>query len=128
MIDRLTDDIILGAIDKGLASLGESPKEALWSSLEKDFNFDRNKVPENVEAFTRVLQSFFGLGYNFLENIFIGYLSEVTGEDLSGQSSFVECVALLRSKAGEESSNNVTIDDESFVRLTGSLVENRPRK
>jgi hypothetical protein len=122
MTSGIIDDVILTAIDKGLASLGESPKQAIWFCLEKDFNFDRNKVPENVEAFAKVLQSFFGLGYNFLESIFIENLSEATGEDLSSQLSFVECVTRLRMKASEKPLENVTIDGESFV-LSGSLVE-----
>lgn len=120
MTSGITDEIILAVIDKGLASLGESPKQALWFCLEKDFNFDRNKVPENLEAFQQVLQRFFGLGYNFLETLFIRYLSEATGEDLSSQSSFVECVTRLCMKASEKSIKNVTIDEpfmtsEAFV-------------
>lgn len=122
MTNGITDEIVLAVIDKGLASLGESPKQAIWFCLEKDFNFNRNKVPEDLEAFKNVLQKFFGLGYNFLENIFIKNLSEATGEDLSSQSSFVECVSRLRLKASERSSENVTIDGEFFW-LSGSLVE-----
>jgi hypothetical protein len=120
MTSGITDEIILAVIDKGLASLGESPKQALWFCLEKDSNFDRNKVPENLEAFQQALQRFFGLGSNFLETLFIRYLSEATGEDLSSQSSFVECVTRLRMKASEKSIKNVTIDEpfmtsEAFV-------------
>jgi hypothetical protein len=99
MLDGLSDEIVFNVIDKGLSSLGESPKKALWYCLEKDFHFDRRKVPENLEAFQQVLRQFFGVGYGFLDVLFRKYLSEYSGEDCSGYSSFAECVASLR-KAG----------------------------
>lgn len=95
----ITDEIILDIVDKGLAALGESPKQAMWYHLEKDFKFERQKVPENLEAFEGVLQKFFGLGYSFLESLFRQQLREATGEDLKGYKTFVDCVRGLRAKA-----------------------------
>ena len=51
---QITDKIILEAIDKGLSLLGENPKQALWYCLEKDFKFDRQKVPENLKLLKKV--------------------------------------------------------------------------
>ena len=121
MTSGITDEILLATIDRGLASLGEGPKQALWSCLEKDLNFDRNKAIENLEAFQLVLQRFFGLGYNLLETLFIRYLGEATGEDLSSQLSFVECVTHLRMKANEKSTRNVTVDERQM--LSKAFVE-----
>jgi hypothetical protein len=95
----LTDELILEAIDKGLSLLGDSPKQALWFCLEKDFNFDRCKVPENLEAFEETLNGIFGLGYRFLLAHFVQNLHEATGENLQSYKTFAECVHGVREKA-----------------------------
>ena len=98
MSQLLTDKMILDTIDKGLNLLGENPKQALWFCLEKDFKFDRNKVPENLEAFEETLKGFFGLGYTFLEALFRQQLQKATGEDLQVYKTFSDCVQGLRKK------------------------------
>ena len=97
MSQHITDEMILTAIDRGFSALGDSPKQAIWYCLENDFKFDRNKVPENLEAFEETLKRFFGLGYSFLETLLLHYLCEVTGEKSNGQS-FSEYVSYLREK------------------------------
>jgi hypothetical protein len=92
------DEIILGVIDRGFGALGENPKHALWYCLERDFNLSRQKVPENIKAFEKALQSFFGLGYNILDSLFLNYLCEAAGENLKEYQSFAEAVNHLRSK------------------------------
>jgi hypothetical protein len=98
MSQPVTNEIILDAIDKGLSSLGDCPKQAIWYRLEKDFKLDRNKVPENLDAFEETLESFFGLGYRFLESLFRQYLKEATGEDLQCYRTFADCISGLRKK------------------------------
>ena len=99
MSTNFSDQMVNDIIEKGLNSLGESPKNALWFCLEKDFGFNRQKVPETLEAFQQTLQKFFGLGYSFLDALFRNYLSEATGEDLGNYSSFADCINFLRKKA-----------------------------
>jgi|SRR3990170_3849964 len=111
MPNQIDDELILGVIEKGLSALGENPKNALWFCLKKDFNLDPQNVPENIEAFEQTLQRFFGLGYNFLQTLFLKYLSEATGEDLLSSPSFAECVIRLRAKASADSTQNVTVGD-----------------
>ena len=117
---NVDDETILAVIDKSLASLGENPHKALWVCLEKNFNVDRTKVPENLETFQRILQRFFGQGYTFLETLFIRNLSEVTGEKLDNQSTFVDCVTRLRGNINEEPVENVVVETsrvtENFLR------------
>jgi hypothetical protein len=99
MPQLVNDEIILDTIDKGLNLLGENPKQALWYCLEKDFQFDRHKVPENLESFEETLKGFFGLGYNFLEAHFRQQLQKATAEDLQGYKTFADCIHGLRKKA-----------------------------
>jgi hypothetical protein len=100
---------LLAVIDKGLASLGENPQKTIWFCLEKDFNIGRNKVPDNLHNFEHILQRFFGSGYDFLETLFIKYLSEATGEKLDRKTSFVDCVTRLRGSVNEELAENVIV-------------------
>jgi len=102
MSKLITDEIILDAINKGLSALGETPQKALWYCLEKDFKFDRNKIPEDFEAFEafeKTLKGFFGLGYTFLESLFRQELQKATGEDLKDYKTFADCIQGLRKKA-----------------------------
>ena len=99
MTSVVTDEMILDVIEKGLSALGESPKQAIWYCLEKDFKFERHKVPENLDSFEETLRKFFGLGYSFLESLFRKHLEEATGEDLQGYNTFSDCIRGLRDSA-----------------------------
>lgn len=125
MPSYITDELILDVIEKGLSALGENPKAAIWSCLEKDFNLDKQKVPRNIEAFQQAMQRFFGLGYNFLEALFLKYLSEATGENQPSNSSFAECILSLRMKASADSMKNVTVDlsRSTSSQLSGGVIE-----
>ena len=95
MSDRYYGALILDVIDKGLDALGESPKDAIWVFLEKDFNLNRNELPGNVREFQEVLQKIFGMGYNFLDTLFCHYLEKATGKKFQKNQSFCECVECL---------------------------------
>ena len=103
MPNQINDELILSVI-------GERPKQALWFCLENDLNFDRKKIPENLEAFEQALQNFFGLGFNFLEMLFIRYLGDALGENLSEYKNFAECVKSVRARA--ENGTNDSNSDE----------------
>jgi hypothetical protein len=98
----INDELILTGIDHGLEGIGNSPKQALWYCLERDHNLSRQRIPENLEVFEKVMKNFFGLGYGFLDSLFRIYLSEATGENLKGYQSFSECVSYLRSMTNLE--------------------------
>jgi len=52
-----------------------------------------------IKAFEEALQKLFGLGYIFLESLFLKHLHNATGEDLQGCKTFADCVRSLRMKA-----------------------------
>ncbi len=99
MIQHLTDEIVLGAIDRGLGTFGESPKQAIWYRLENDFHLERDAVPEKIDAFEDVLKKIFGLGYPFLEALFRQHLEEATGQNFQSCLTFSDCVNSLRVSA-----------------------------
>jgi hypothetical protein len=84
--------IVLAVIEKGLDSLGDSPKQAIWTFLENEYNLDKNELPQNIRAFQEALQKIFGLGYSFLDALFCHYFAQATGKQFSENQSFVECV------------------------------------
>jgi hypothetical protein len=87
--------LILQVIEKGLDSLGTTPKQAIWIFLEKDFNVKRDELPGNLKDFREGLQKIFGLGYKFLDTLFCHYLQEATGKKFQKNLTFVECVESL---------------------------------
>jgi hypothetical protein len=94
----INNGLILSIIEKGLDSLGDNSKKAIWCCLENDYGFSRTSIPENLETFQSVLEKIFGLGYSFLDALFRKYLQDATGENLQGYESFVESVQALRFK------------------------------
>ena len=120
MTITVNDDIIINVIEKGLSSLGESTKETIWHHLEKDFNYEKHKVPEKIEAFQQTLSEIFGTGYIFLDSLLREYLSEDTGADLSNFKSFAESVEKLRGKEPTEPTE-IESPEEPFLSIDKQL-------
>ena len=98
MKKHIYDEIVLKVIEKGLNALGESPKQAIWFYLEREYNLDRKKVADNLTTFEEGLQKIFGMGYSFLSTLFRQYLEEATGKNFNDCASFAECVNNLYTK------------------------------
>ena len=90
------DEVILVAIDNSFSKLGESAKQAIWYTLEKNFGISRNDLVGNIDRFEQILGQFFGLGYEHLRVMMIHSLSEVTGEYLSESASLACTVQTLK--------------------------------
>jgi hypothetical protein len=73
------EKLLLEAVDEGLASIGESPKQAIYFHLEKDFNIQKQEIPYKIEAFVLAVEKIFGIGANFLESLMLKRLYEKTG-------------------------------------------------
>jgi len=71
--------LLLEAVDEGLASLGESSKQAIYFHLEKRFNVQKQEIPCRIEAFIGAIEKIFGLGANFLESLILKGLCEKAG-------------------------------------------------
>jgi hypothetical protein len=93
-----SDQLICEVIEKGLDSLGESPKQSVWYCLEDKFKVYRDELPGNIVEFQEALQKIFGIGYSFLETLFRKYLEEATEQDFHDCKSFAECVNSLKLK------------------------------
>jgi hypothetical protein len=100
LASREFETFLLEAVDWGLASLGESPKQATYFHLEKSFGVRREEIPCKVAAFAGAVEEIFGQGAEFLEGLILKRLCENVGTpfdwDLTNYSEFGRCVARAR--------------------------------
>jgi len=94
------DKLLLEAVDEGLASIGESPKQAIYFHLRQSFNIKKQEIPQNIEAFILAVEKIFGIGATFLEALILKALYEKTGikgkEDSFKGLTFAETVAAVK--------------------------------
>jgi hypothetical protein len=76
--------VLLAAIDQGLSSLGESPKEAIFFHLESSFQLKKEDIPLNLTEFKQALERIFGPGAPYLEKLILKSLYERLGLDPQG--------------------------------------------
>ena len=89
---KVHDDntIVLKVIQRGLDTLGETSKKAIWIYLEEEFEINSEDLPRNIRALTEGLEKIFGVGYKFLDALFCKFLEEETGEKFSQNKKFCE--------------------------------------
>lgn len=77
---RNFEDLLCKALDEGLSSLGESPKQAIFFNMEKVFDIKKQEIPSTIEAFDCALQKIFEPEANFLESLIMKFLFEEVGQ------------------------------------------------
>ena len=71
--------ILLEAVEEGLSSLGDSPKQAIFFHLEISFEISRDNIPANMTEFSKALEKIFGPGALYLEKLIVKRLYEKLG-------------------------------------------------
>ena len=61
------EKLLLEAVDEGLSSLGDSPKQAVYFYLEKTFKIKKMDIPDKIDEFTNAIEKIFGHGAKHLE-------------------------------------------------------------
>ena len=94
------EKLLLEAVDEGLASLGESSRQAIYFHLETGFNIKKQEIPQCIEGFVLAVEKLFGIGANFLETLILKALYEKTGLKDNEESfkglTFAETVAAVK--------------------------------
>lgn len=72
---------LLEAIEDGISSLGDSPKQAIFFHLENSFQIGKENIPANVNEFAKALEKIFGPGATYLEKLIARRLYEKLGLD-----------------------------------------------
>lgn len=67
-------EILLEAVEKGLSSLGDSPKQAMMFHLESSFGLSKKKIPTNLKEFADALEKIFGPGASHVEKLIVEHL------------------------------------------------------
>lgn len=91
--------LLLEAVDEALASIGESPKQAIYFHLENHFDIQKQEIPGKIEAFAFGIEKIFGLGANFLESLILKRLYEktrLTDKDSFKGLTFIEAVSAVK--------------------------------
>jgi len=108
------DKLLLGAVDEGLSTLGESSKQAIYFHLDKNFNIKREEIPERPEAFVQAIENIFGLGASCLEVLIMQRLYEKIGGVFEWQESkgfsFTEYVAAVKQSLQEKNKTKTTTE------------------
>jgi hypothetical protein len=71
--------VLLAAIEEGLSSLGDSPREAIFYHLEASFQLKKEDIPLNITDFKTALERIFGPGAPYIEKIITRSLYEKLG-------------------------------------------------
>jgi len=94
------DKLLLEAVDEGLASVGESSKQAIYFHLEKRFNVKKQEIPFKIEAFGDGIEKIFGLGADFLKILIMKQIHKKAGQGFKWPKSkdltFTEYVAAAK--------------------------------
>jgi len=108
------EKFLIEAVDEGLASLGDSSKEAIYFYLDKSFNIRKEQIPGKIEAFTAAIENIFGIGANFLEIAIMKQLYAKVGGALvwneTARLAFAEYVAATR-RAFQGKKGTQTVED-----------------
>ncbi|MEM3577559.1 MAG: hypothetical protein QXX51_03780 [Candidatus Bathyarchaeia archaeon] len=66
----------LEAVEEGLLTLGNSPKQAILFHLENTFKINFEEIPQNLTEFQKALEKIFGPGATYIEKLILKRLYE----------------------------------------------------
>jgi len=61
----------LEAVEEGLSTLGDTPKQAILFHLENTFKIKREEIPKKLTEFQKALEKIFGSGASYLEKLIL---------------------------------------------------------
>lgn len=89
---------ILDAIEEGLATLGESPKQAILFHLENTFKLRREEIPKNLTEFRKALEKIFGPGAPYVEKLILEKLYSKLNLELENGLDLLNGVEFLKNR------------------------------
>lgn len=79
--NRGFEKLLLEAVDEGLSSLGDSPKQMIYFYLEKTFKIKKIDIPSRIDEFADAIEKIFGHGAKHLEIQIMKRLYEKVGHN-----------------------------------------------
>ncbi|MEM1566770.1 MAG: hypothetical protein QW510_06815 [Candidatus Bathyarchaeia archaeon] len=89
---------ILDAIEEGLSTLGDSPKQAILFHLENTFKLRREEIPENLTEFRKALEKIFGPGTPYVEKLILKKLYSKLNLEPENGLDLLNSVEFLKSR------------------------------
>jgi len=90
----------LEAVEEGLSTLGDSPKQAILFHIENTFKIKREEIPKNLTEFQKALEKIFGPRAPYLERLILKRLYNkfhLEFEELDNQQpNLANCVENLK--------------------------------
>ncbi len=74
--------LLLDAVEEGLSTLGETPKQAIYFHLQESFNIMKQDIPDKIDEFAFAIEKIFGEGAKLLEIQIMRSLHEKTRDPL----------------------------------------------
>jgi hypothetical protein len=65
------EDKILGCVDRGMASLGESARQAILWHIERNSRVKRKEIPTKPQEFIKALKEMLGPGASLVERLIV---------------------------------------------------------
>jgi len=99
----------LEAVEEGLSSLGDSPKQAILFHLENTFKIKREDIPSNPTEFQKALEKIFGPGATYLEKLILKKLHDklnLEAENFETSLDFLNSLEKLKKHLFQEMHNN----------------------
>lgn len=91
----------LEAVEEGLSTLGDSPKQAILFHLENTFKIKREEISKNLTEFQKALEKIFGPGASYLERVILKRLYEkfqLDIEEPENQQNLIDTVECLKKR------------------------------
>ncbi len=91
----------LEAVEEGLSTLGDSPKQAILFHSENTFKIKREEISQNLTEFQKALEKIFGPGAPYLEKLILKRLYEklqLEFEEENQQTNLINCVGKIKKR------------------------------
>ncbi|UCC33881.1 MAG: hypothetical protein JSW53_02445 [Candidatus Bathyarchaeota archaeon] len=93
-------ELLREVVDESLSILGDSAKQAIYFSLEREYEIEKEEIPDKIEGFTNAIEEIFGMGAKLLQIQIMKRLYQTIGLDFEyfpekGELLFVEYVTAI---------------------------------
>ena len=98
------DRVLLEAVDHALLTFGESPRQAIYYHLNKNFKLQKKAIAEDTDEFSNALNTIFGPGAEVIEKIIVKNLYNKLNLNFEEKDrfEFVDYIGLAREIARRE--------------------------
>jgi len=82
------DETLLEAVDCALLAFGEEPRKIIYYRLNKNFQLQKEDIPEDTDKFSDALNTIFGPGAEVIEKLIIRNLYSKLNLNFEEKASF----------------------------------------